>query len=307
MPQDAIHRRGSAVGAILLVGLGVLLLYANLRGLNPWPLVSQWWPVLLILLGLGKLWDHFRQLAHPEASGTTWLSGGAIAVLVLVLLFGIALSHGVGARRERHQAESVDRQGAELVRVRIQMRAGELKLAGGAGKLLEADFDYSEAEGSPEVAYDVAGNQGRLSVRQASAGVHFGRTHNTWDMRLANDVPMELKIEMGAGQGRLRLGGLALNKLDIQMGAGELTADLGGDWKKDLDANIRGGVGSATIRLPKNVGVRVHAAGGIGSINAHGIEREGDAYVNEAYGKSAVTLRMSIEGGIGEINLVPAS
>jgi hypothetical protein len=298
-----MYRRGSLVGALLLVGLGVLFLYANLRGLNPWPLVSQWWPLLLILLGLGKLWDFMRQRSHPEAAGTPWLSGGAIAVLILLLVFGVALSRGLGTGREHHEVEAVDRRAGESVRMQIKMGAGELKLAGGATKLLEANFDYSEAEGKPKVSYDVSGNRGELSVTQTGAGVHFGRTHNTWDMRLANDVPLELKIEMGAGQGDLRLRGLLLTKLDIEMGAGQLTADLTGDWKKDLDANIQGGVGTATIRLPKNAGVRVRAAGGIGSINVRGLKREGDEYVNDVYGKASVTLRLNIEGGVGEINL----
>ena len=131
-------------------------------------------------------------------------------------------------------------------------------------------------------------------VTQSGAGVHLGRTHNDWHMRLANDVPMELKIEMGAGQGNLRLGSLLLTKLEVEMGAGQATVDLTGDWKKDLDGKIEGGVGTATIRLPKNVGVRVHAEGGIGSINVQGLRREGDAYVNDAYDKSPVTLRLNV-------------
>ncbi len=304
MPDQKTYRRGSVIGAVLLVGLGVLFLYANLKGLNPWPLVSQWWPAILILLGLGKLWDHFRQQSRPEASGASWLSGGVIAVLILLLVFGVALSRGVRTGRNHHEVESVERRGAESVRVRIGMHAGQLKLAGGANRLLEAEFDYSEAEGKPTVAYDVMGNRGELAVTQTGTSVHIGPTRNTWDLHLANDVPMELKIEMGAGQGDVRLRDLALTKLDIEMGAGQLTADLTGAWKRNLDANIQGGVGSATVRLPKNVGVRVHATGGIGSVNVSGLERQGDEYVNEAYGKSAVTLRLNIEGGIGQINLV---
>lgn len=54
-------RRGSLVGAVLLVALGLFLLYSNFRpGLDPWPLLSRYWPVLLIFLGLGKIWDQFR-------------------------------------------------------------------------------------------------------------------------------------------------------------------------------------------------------------------------------------------------------
>ncbi|SRR5712692_255417 len=302
------NRRRSIVVPLLLIALGGLFLYANLRPeVNPWPLVSRWWPLLLIFLGLGKFWDFYRLRSQPEAAKGAWLTGGEIAVIILlVLLVGVAFSRQ-GGTREVHQVESVERQGAELVRVRIEMGAGELKLSGGASKLLDADFDYSEAEGKPDVRYDVTANQGQLTITQAGAGVHFGRARNKWDVRLANDVPMELKIEMGAGQGTLRLGGLSLSKLAVEMGAGQATVDLTGDWKKDLDARIEGGVGTATIRLPKNVGVRVHAAGGIGSINARGLEREGDVYVNDAYGKSPVTLRLNVEGGVGTINLLSGS
>lgn len=301
------YRRRSIVVPLLLVAIGVLLLYTNLRpGLDPWPLVSRWWPLLLIFLGLGKLWDFYRLRSQPEWADSTWLTGGEIAVIILlVLLVGVALSRKGGTPREVHQVEAVERQGAESVRIQIEMGAGELTVAGGANKLLEADFRYSEAEGKPKVkvAYDVSGKQGRLAISQSSTGIQLGRAHNDWNMRLANDVPMELRIEMGAGQGDLRLGGLLLTKLDVEMGAGQATVDLTGDWKEDLDARIEGGVGTATIRLPKNVGVRVHAEGAIGSINVRRLEREGDVYVNSAYGKSPVTLRLNIEGGVGTINL----
>jgi hypothetical protein len=112
-----------------------------------------------------------------------------------------------------------------------------------------------------------------------------------------------MSVELGAGRAELTLGKLSLNKLDLRMGAGETIVDLTGDWKNDLAAEIRGGVGRATVRLPRDVGVRVTAAGGIGAINAHDLRKEGDAYVNDAYRKSPVTLRVDVEGGVGEINL----
>jgi predicted membrane protein len=116
---------------------------------------------------------------------------------------------------------------------------------------------------------------------------------------------MELKVDMGAGQGDLRVGDLALSRLEINIGAGQITADLTGDWKKNLEADIHGGVGHAIIRLPEDVGVRVHATGGIGSISAGGLKRDGDEYVNEIYGKSRVTLRLDVSGGVGNIELRP--
>jgi hypothetical protein len=38
-------------------------------------------------------------------------------------------------------------------------------------------------------------------------------------------------------------------------------------------------------------------------INAEGLERVGDAYVNDAYGESDITLNVAVQGGDGEINL----
>jgi len=297
-------RRSSLVGAVLLVALGLLFLYSNFRpGLDPWPLLSRYWPVLLIFLGLGKVWDQFRARDSSQA-GRAWLGGGEIAVILLLVVAGIALSFQTASRR-LHDVEAIDRQGSEPVRVHIQMPAGELKLSGGANQLMEADFNYDEAEGKPEASYRVSGGTGELDVSQPGKKFHFGPAHNDWNIRLANDVPMQLKVDMGAGQSDLKVGNLSLTRLDISMGAGQFTADLSGDWKKDLDAEIHGGVGHAIILLPEDVGVRVHATGGIGSINSGGLKRDGDEYVNDMYGKSPVTLRLDVSGGVGNIDLRP--
>jgi hypothetical protein len=122
-------------------------------------------------------------------------------------------------------------------------------------------------------------------------------------LRLKDNIPVELEVHLGAGKSDLVLGSLALRRLDVNMGVGECVVDLAGDWKEDLRANIKGGIGKATVRLPQDVGVRVRAKGGIGEIRRGPLQRKGDFFVNDAYGKSAVTLDVNVEGGIGEINL----
>ena len=137
-----------------LVALGLFFLYSNFRpGLDPWPLLSRYWPLLLIFLGLGKVWDQFRPRDDSPAR-RAWLSGGEIAVILLLVIAGIALSFQKASRRI-HDVQAIDRQGSEAVRVHIKMPAGELKLSGGANKLMEADFNYDEAEASqkPPTAY----------------------------------------------------------------------------------------------------------------------------------------------------------
>jgi hypothetical protein len=155
------------------------------------------------------------------------------------------------------------------------------------------------------VSYDVSGETGELSVEQGSdEGVRVGGdARNEWDLSFNDEVPTDLQVEMGAGESDLDLDSLALTGLDLQMGAGQTTVDLTGDYGQDLEANIQGGVGEATVMLPSEVGVRARAKGGLGKINAEGLQREGDSYVNDAYGDSDVTLDVDVQGGVGQINL----
>ena len=87
------------------------------------------------------------------------------------------------------------------------------------------------------------------------------------------------------------------------MGAGKTTVDLTGDYARGFDASIQGGVGEATVMLPSGVGVKAKAQGGLGKINAEGLKRVGNSYVNDAYGESDVTLKVNVQGGVGQINL----
>jgi hypothetical protein len=87
------------------------------------------------------------------------------------------------------------------------------------------------------------------------------------------------------------------------MGAGKTTVDLTGDYARGFDATIQGGVGQATILLPSEIGVKAKAEGGLGTIDAEGLEKVDDSYVNDAYGESDTNLNVDITGGVGEINL----
>ncbi len=192
---------------------------------------------------------------------------------------------------------------AKTVRAEIKMGAGELTLGGGAHDLFEGEFSYNVPAWKPEVDYSVSGSHGLLTVRQPEHSGSIGNSKYKWDLHFNNQVPLELSIELGAGKSTLELATLALSRLDVRMGVGETMVDLAGNWKNDLQTTIHGGVGEATVKLPRDVGVRVRARGGIGEIRAGDLKKNGDIYTNDAYGESPVTLNVEVEGGIGQINL----
>jgi hypothetical protein len=225
-------------------------------------------------------------------------------ILATLLALSACVSDAQRVRELRTESQSVKLGGAKSIRVAIEMGAGELKVAGGATGLLDARFTYNIPAWKPRVEYTETGDRGRLTIEQPT-GPHMntGDAKYVWDLHLNNGVPLDLTVNMGAGKSALTLAGLSLHNLDFNLGAGETVVDLTGNWKQSFSAQMNGGAGSATIRLPRAVGVRVEASGGLGTIRAPGFNKEGGSYVNDAYGKTPVTLRVEVHGGVGEINL----
>lgn len=308
-PESPRPRRTSLVFPIVLIALGALFFYANWRpAFDPWPILATYWPLILIFIGVGKMWDATRQRSDGSRSGFS--VGSTVGVVAFILVMMALFWHGRVFSRDRgvswqHQTRVVQKDNAKTVRASLQASSGEFTISGGGKDLLDADFTYSRSYDDPRVEYSVSDGVGRLEISQDDrTAVHFGSTHNEWLLHFGNEVPLELKVEMGAGRGNLRIRDLPVTRLDVEMGAGQLDLDLTGDRKSDLTGNLEGGVGQATIRLPKNVGVFVQASGGIGSVDAHGLKHDGDDYTNHAYGKSPATIRLKVEGGVGQISLI---
>ena len=318
-PPPSSPRHRSYVGPIILIVLGALFLIGNLSpGFDPWRLLWLFWPLILILIGLGKIWDIHYAHEHPGQTTRPPVSGTGVAGIIVLALFltlawhrssvwddpyGWSWSDRDGGAHI-HDTQAVEVQGAKSVSADLEMPAGQLTLTGGSPRLLDADFDYERHEGKPVVDYDVSGDHGELSVKQRERHSFFGNNDNDWSLRFNDAVPTDLRVRMGAGQSNLQLNGMNLSALEVQMGAGELNLDLTGERKTSLQGEIQGGAGRATIRLPKDVGVRVNASGGIGAINASGFTHDGGAYVNDLYGKTSSAINLTIHGGVGEVDLV---
>jgi uncharacterized protein DUF2154 len=205
---------------------------------------------------------------------------------------------------EQHESRSVDLDKSEQVRAELKIGSGELDVRGGAQKLLDADFTYNVPSWKPDLRYTSSAGTGDLIVEQAGSTSSTGKAKNHWDLRLNDKVPLDLKVEFGAGEARLNLGSLTLSGLNVEIGAGTLRLDLRGAPTKDYSVRIRGGVGEATVYLPRDVGISANVTGGLGEISATGLRKTGDLYVNDSAQTAKTKIRLDIQGGVGSIKLI---
>jgi len=224
----------------------------------------------------------------------------------ILLLLGLGAACDDNRGYVTTETRSVAPEGAAKAEVRLEMGAGELRLnSAEQANLLEASFEFNRERLRPEVLYRVVGGTGILDVRHGRRhSLNFGPTKNRWDLTLGRALPLDLDINLGAGHSELDLRDLNLTKVEIDMGVGEVDLDLRGPHAAGFLVKIDGGVGSAKLALPYEVGVRVKVDGGLGSVNPRGLTKQSKGvYVNDAYGKSPVTIEVDIDAGIGSLDL----
>ena len=173
-----------------------------------------------------------------------------------------------------------------------------------------------ELEFSPEIPLeldlDIGAGGGELDLTGLQlAALNMDMGAGDFEVRFGepNQAEMsDLTLDTGASKLEVRgIGHANPGRVEVQGGVGDITLDFTGAWSHSADVQVTAGVGSITLRLPDDVGVWVEVEGGLSSVSTSGLEREGDAYVNDAFGKVETELRIQVTTGVGAVSLIQVS
>jgi hypothetical protein len=231
------------------------------------------------------------------------------SILVIASITGCSAKITSKSNKTTVDKKVIEIDGAKKADVKIDMGIGELIIDKSTDKMMEGEFTYTKADWKPEISYKVNGDEGTLNIKQPSSmntniNIGINKDEYKWELSLNKDIPTNLDIDMGVGEGNINLREVNLKELNIKSGVGKMSVDLSGDYKEDVEVDIEGGVGETTLYLPKNIGVRVKAEKGLGSIKEGKLKKESNnVYVNDSYGKTKNSIQIEVEAGIGEIKL----
>lgn len=200
-----------------------------------------------------------------------------------------------------HEHHSVERGSATSARVEIDMSAGELELKSGAKMLFEGDFDFNIPALKPAIEYMVKGGAGALKVSQGSAS---GNYENTWRLSLDETTPIDLDVNLGAGDAQLVLGRVNLRSLEIDLGAGDVVVDLRGMPASSYRVSVQAGAGDTTIHLPTSVGISARTSGLIGDTNVSGLEERDGRWINPRAEGSPVIVDLEVQHAVGDLRIL---
>jgi hypothetical protein len=225
---------------------------------------------------------------------------GRATGISIAILGAAACSIGAPAGPVTKEHHAVERGDAARARVEVDMTAGDLFVTSGAAQLFEGDFEFNVPALKPTIAYGVEGTTGVLKVSQGSAS---GSYENTWRLNLDETTPVELHLNLGAGDAQLTLGRLKVESVAVRQGAGDLTLDLRGMPAGSYPVTVNAGAGDTTIHLPASAGISVRTLGLIGDTSVKGLEKRDDRWINPRAGSSPVTIDLRIQHAIGDLKL----
>ncbi len=260
-----MRRIGPVFWPLLLIAVGVLFLLSNL-GLLPFDPWQLWrlWPLILVVIGL----DILLAVAWPRS----------------------------GTGRE---SLSIDQDSLPEAQVQVEFGAGELNVEAGAapGKLLEGEF-------TDDVEYQLRGPRLRIHSRPYFWDWWGWRQGHRWDIRLTRDIPLKLRLQVGACQSNFDLSELKVTEFSLETGA----ADTQVRFPREAGttrATVKAGAASVKLSVPEGVAARITATMAIGSFNVdtQRFPRAGAGYASPDYDTAANKLDLRIEGGVGQVQV----
>lgn len=257
------------------------------------------WGVVLLLVG---------GLMLANAMGIKLPNGTSLMELfwpVILILGGIWVLVGGYLRRNAEvENVSIDLQGALTADLNINHGAGELKIHSGANA---NEFVRGSFSGGLEHNANRNGDRLEVSMRPVKDVFDFPffgpHQQLDWDIALNAEIPIALKLNLGANKSDLDLRDMNITNLDLDTGASDtkITLPSKGRFTADLDL----GAASLEIIIPDGLSARIRASLGAADmkIDESRFPRNGKYYQSPDYTAAANAVDMIIDAGAASIKI----
>jgi hypothetical protein len=313
----ATGRRDDLRGGLGALGVGVVLFlvgflfFEGVVGLSGGrfdDLTSVVVPLLLMGLGVVLLvgafvpgpWRAPHAGASPGGPGAGTAAGAAAAQAAA----GAAAAAGAGAAASGWDAGAPERlaiplEGAAEAEVMVTFGAGHLAIGPAApGLLVDGTYD-----GGVRVE---PGGPGRIRLSPPAPTLRLDRAPYTWQVGLAADVPLRLRVEYGGADGELDLRALRVAELRLRTGASETRVTLpeaAGFTRVDAE----GGAAAIRFRVPDGVAARIRTSIALGSTDVDVVRFPrtpgGNGWESLDFETAPNRVEIEVRGGVGSVSI----
>jgi hypothetical protein len=314
-------RNAAVIPGIWLVGVGCVFLIQQASGWT-W---TQAWPLFVVMGGVcSGLSAYFGPRWAPAGLAVLWgpIAVTAIGILLLAITTGelkalgtddlvrwwpvavIALGvwYLLGAVIVRERAPATEMVNIPLgalttAEIRLRFGGGELHVGPATpGMLVSGSFEGG-------VVQRQLGGLIELRPHDSAATFWSGGTL-CWDVGLAAEIPVDLRLDTGANRSHVDLSALRIRRLELHTGASETTVQLPASGA--VSARVEAGLASVTLIVPAGVAARVASQMAIGStqVDESRFPRSMDGWASSDYESATNRVEINVSGGIGAVRVM---
>jgi len=293
-PQRVV---GVPIWGIFLLFLGVVFLLQTLNVL-PWGLwgtLWRFWPVLIIIIGLGILLRHYN----------VWL----VSLLVLAMLgacLGIAIWQYGSPPSTKSYSESLG--DMECAQVEVDFTAGSITIVSlppGSPNFVEADSEARGRDGSMNADFHRQDGEGRLYLSTERVNQRFwGGDGIRWEVRLTRNLPLTLNIKSAASNMELTLSELKIIELRLDVDAGNCKVTMPSS-SGTTHAYIMADVANMEVNILDGVAakIRVDTDFSAFDVDESRFPKQGDYYISDNFDTAQNRIYLEIDSDVGRVQV----
>jgi hypothetical protein len=290
---------------LFLIFLGVvgLLINYGVIGWNFFGAFIDFWPVVLIVLGLGLVFNR-----KVPASLAFLVLGIVMVVASFYAPISNRHSFPLGMNWNQNSGETINLPinyplEANLTKAKVRINGG-----GSIINISDAEEGFATGEitstgGIPRVEYDQAKGSMTISTNWNS---RVGRGDN-YDLKFTKQIPLELDINAGAISGRLDFSKLKLSNLEMNSGASD-TRLVFGATGMNSKVTISSAASKLELAIPQEVGVKLRynglPIGGVDINNGAVFKQNSNTYTTDNFSTASSTLDIEVNGAATKVEIV---
>lgn len=299
---------------IFFLGVGLFFLAINTGYLDHlvWLKLLSLWPVILVAIGITLIFNRTK---------LKYL--GLLAPLIIALTFVyVAASEwgntsydddyyyhsraSSGYNREVYEYAIEGDSLAKSLNVEIDFGLGELWIGATSQGLFSGDFEYRSVK--PKCEYELVGDEGRINIKSKDLhGLNIfrkGSLKNDARIFIADYLPLDLNLEIGAAKVDIDMADHILRKLSLNTGAAEIDIRLGCHSPK-IDIKIDSGASQLTIAVPREMALQIDSDAALSSTNfkSIGLIKEHGVFRSDNFDSAECKAVISIDTGVSEIDI----
>lgn len=299
---DSIYRGEGYVGAVIWGGIGAFLLLSNL-GMLPnasWTMLLRWWPILLIAVGLDLIIGR-----HSIWSAVIGIVLGVVILAGIVWLsLGFTPVVEVAAENLEYSLDE-----AESIQAYLSATAGDLSIGGGAdaSNAVEAAITKTSNE-DIDASYAVREDKGYFDLENKGLFVLYPALQSpsaksTWKVSFNEETPLVLESELIAGEQKLDLRRLQVQRFDVKTIFGRTVIMLPDD--ESFDGNAEVIFGEMLVYVPEDSNICIYADTGLTGVDLpDGYRHEGELILSPDAKEGKDCMDLDVNLPIGSLRII---